>query len=110
MKEKQKTYTVAQLRQSGNKVRVIQLRYKANEKGQDGNPSLQLHPLKSKFNPNGLSGSERSQRGGLIRVEITLKDGKDYAGEAACHIKDQFNRRIGLTIALNRALNGVEVS
>lgn len=100
---KKKTHTVAALRQSGNKVRVTQLRHKV------GDETGQLYPLKNEYN-NGLLGNERTQRGGLIKVEITLKDGKDYTGEALCSKNDQFNRKIGLKIALNRALNGVEVA
>lgn len=33
-----------------------------------------------------------------------VKDGKVFVGVAKCHVKDQFNRKLGLKISLGRAI------
>lgn len=70
--------TVKSLRQSGYKVRVN-------------------HQRK-------MQGEELSPFGGLTRIEITTPEGKDLAGEAKCSTKDNYNKKIGVSIALGRAL------
>jgi hypothetical protein len=74
--------TVKQLRQSGNKVRVFHIR---NMKDGAVDP-----------------------RGGTTRVEITLSDGINIIGEALCSLKDNYNKKTGVKIALGRALKNVK--
>jgi hypothetical protein len=52
-----------------------------------------------------LPGPQRHHLGGKTRVEITTPDGKNLTGEATCIKEDCFDRRKGLGIALNNALN-----
>jgi hypothetical protein len=43
-------------------------------------------------------------RGGRTEVNLLFPDGKTYTGIANCSVEDQFNRREGIRIALERAL------
>lgn len=70
--------TVKELRQSGNKVRVLHHR-----KAVDGTVSC---------------------KGGFTVVEITTKDGRELTGTSRCRDDERFNRKMGLEIALGRAL------
>ena len=44
-------------------------------------------------------------KGGRTVVEVRTPEGKDYVKEAVCSTKDAFNRRLGITICLNRLMN-----
>lgn len=72
--------TVKSLRKSGFKVRVLHTRNLLH----DGSPSC---------------------KGGSTTVEITTPDGKDISGTANCRDDERFDRRLGLTIAIGRALS-----
>lgn len=74
--------TVKQLRQSGYKVRVFHIRKK-----NAGSPV---------------------PRGGLTHIEITLPNGENVVGEAKCAEIDNYNKKIGVQIALGRALKNVK--
>ena len=74
--------SVKQLRQSGNKVRVFHIR---NMKEGIVDP-----------------------RGGLTKIEVTLSDGTNLIGEALCSVKDNYNKKTGVKIALGRALKNVK--
>lgn len=76
------TTTVKQLRQSGYKVRVCHQREK--------------------------NGEELSPWGGITKVEITTPEGNNIAGEAKCSSKDNYNKKIGIQIALGRAFKNVK--
>lgn len=72
--------SVASLRKSGFKVRVLHTRNTVA----DGTPSC---------------------KGGSTTVEITTPDGKDLSGTARCRDDERFDRRLGLRIAIGRALS-----
>jgi hypothetical protein len=84
-----KTPTVQSLRKAGNKVRVIHYRAVSKRK---------LLPAKE-VDPTILK-----PKGGKTVVDITTPDGKELTGEAVCSNKDSFNRKMGLAIAVGRAL------
>lgn len=48
--------------------------------------------------------SEINPRGGKTIVEITLPDGRTICGSARCSRKENFNKRLGVQIALGRAM------
>ena len=88
---------IKELRQAGYKVRVNHFRYH----GVTGC----LHPahfFRESAHP--MSRCWISPKGGLTEVEIRTPDGKELKGKAECSRKDTFNRKLGLTIAVNRAL------
>lgn len=70
--------TVEDLRKSGYKVKVHHHR---------------------KFSVVGIN-----SRGGKTIVEITTPDGSTFTGVARCSRKENFNKRLGVRIALGRAL------
>ena len=94
-------HTVQQLREQGNKVRVIHFRYPADEF-----VPYELIPQRE--------AKEReiplSTHGGQTEVEITTKSGNHFRGVARCNPQDQYNRKIALKIAIGRALNGQKLS
>lgn len=45
-----------------------------------------------------------NSRGGKTVVEVTTPDGKTLYGYARCSRKENFNKRLGVRIALGRAL------
>ena len=71
--------TVRELRQSGNKVRVLHTR-------------------------NSLPDGTVSCKGGITVVEITTKEGTDLSGCARCRDDERFDRKMGVKIAVGRAL------
>ena len=46
-------------------------------------------------------------RGGRTVIEITTPDGETLIGTARCSRKENFNKKLGVRIALGRALKGV---
>lgn len=91
----EKTPTVAELRQNNYKVRVLHFRRKRTGNNNPGKLVL----IKD------LPGPQRHHLGGKTRVEITTPEGKNLTGEATCIKEDCFDRRKGLGIAMNNALN-----
>lgn len=71
--------TIRELRQSGNKVRVLHHR---------------------NAHPDGTI----SCKGGFTIIEITTKDGRELSGTAKCRDDERFDRKMGIKIALGRAL------
>lgn len=65
----------------------------------------------------GVQHKRISPRGGLTTIELTTPDKKiTVSGKAKCSIEDNYNKKVGNSIALGRAfkslhekLNGVEV-
>jgi hypothetical protein len=78
---------VEQLRKSGYKVRVIHSRRGKTMQRMDGGVVQTL-----------------SERGGQTIVQVRTPDGEELEGVAVCSTKDNFNRRLGVKIALGRAL------
>ncbi len=86
------TPTIKQLRQSGWKVRVMHLRHRDLIKTIDGE-----YPIISNF-------------GGSTTIEVTTPDGSITGiGKALCSDKDNFNRRLGNSIALGRAMEHIKI-
>ena len=48
--------------------------------------------------------------GGRTVVELRDPDGREFRGVARCNPREQFNRRLGLAIALGRACEAAEVN
>jgi hypothetical protein len=86
------TPSIKQLRQSGWKVRVMHRRNHSVKRTIDGE-----YPELSNF-------------GGSTTVEITTPDMSITAsGKAVCSLKENFNRRVGNSIALGRALELIRI-
>jgi hypothetical protein len=97
-------HTVQSLRQSGHKVRVIHSRHldfhikcPATPKDAKNPPYLTIHELREQ----GLLKAV-SARGGKTFVQITKPDGSEVFSEALCSLKDNFDRKLGVQIALGR--------
>ena len=79
--------TIKELRRAGYKVRVMHTRFSQMKKRIDG---VHLEVL---------------AKGGSTTIEVTTPDGKhNVIGKAVCSLEDNFNRKIGNSIALGRAL------
>ena len=108
------TPTVADLRRAGLKVRVIEVR---NVYSRVDRRKLQLAVGKVRqFNRGmvvaglGKIGQlEILPHGGYQRVEITLPDGKELAGEAITLDYDIFDRKYGRNLSVSRAFAGVNL-
>jgi hypothetical protein len=84
--------TIRELRQRGYKVRVMHSRHK------------QL--LNSIFSERW----ELSPQGGSTTIELTTPDKTvTVFGKSVCSLEDNFNRKVGNSIALGRALKELEV-
>ena len=85
---------IKQLREKGVKIRVAHLR---PLEGRSVHSSA-LYPKHELW-----EGEKHNTRGGLTRVVLDF-EGIRVEGQAVCSMKDNFCKRLGLTIALNRAL------
>ena len=86
------TPTIYSLRKAGFKVRVMHTREYTVSK---------IRRMSSSFDAR----KELSCKGGYTKIQITTPDlCTTVIGEAVCHEKDHFNRKIGNQIALGRAL------
>lgn len=77
--------TVHELRQDGCKVRVRHYR-----------TSKLINEHHSKVKAN--------EKGGRTTVDVTFPDGTEVSGEALCSDQDNYNKKLGVRIALGRAL------
>ena len=83
--------TIKDLRQRGYKVRVIHTR---------------LQKVVQKLTGNAF---EINARGGSTTIEVTTPDKKyDVVGKSVCSVEDNFNHKVGNSIALGRALKNLE--
>lgn len=90
--------TVKELRQSGFKVRITELRYIH---------FYQYTIWRDKLFPtNEKAELSRNPKGGRTIVEITTPDGKELKGIANCSRIDSFCRAYGRNLAIHKALNG----
>ena len=78
--------TVQELRNKGYKVRVLHFRDRIIKNRMDSSPS----------------GSE-SPKGGMTRVVIDSPDGNHYHGTSICSKKENYNKKMGVRIALGRS-------
>lgn len=76
-------HTVESLRGMGWKVRVLHHR---------------------KYTLNGINA-----RGGKTVVEITLPDGREVVGSSRCSRRENFDKRLGVRVALGRALSQIGI-
>lgn len=88
--------TVAELRKQGYKIQVHHWRYDTWDKGAMY-PSCMYretheHPV---------------EKGGLTEITVTTPTGETGFGVAECSRKDRFNRKIGVAIALGRAMKNL---
>lgn len=90
-KENHSNQTVESLRKDNFKCKVFHYRYD-KIKGE-------LLP-RNAFSDTGLM----SSFGGATEISILTPNGEELKGEAVCSKKDQFNRKLGLKIAIARAL------
>ena len=88
--------TVEQLRKAGNKVRVIHSRYNANDVKNLSKRKLCLIPAYV------MKGEDMNPLGGKTFIQLTSVDGKEYVGVSECSLKDAFNRKRGVEIAIGR--------
>lgn len=77
--------TVQELRNAGYKVRVLHFRDRAFKNRMD----------------TSFTGYE-SPKGGFTKVIIDSPEGNHYEGEAYCSKKDNYNKKLGVRIALGR--------
>ncbi len=101
-----KSPTVYDLRKKGHKVRVLHLRkfvcfcnitgIKLTHYARYTKPQTVLTLDKNTyyFHPNG----------GKTVIEVTTTGGNDYIGTAVCSDKETYNKKLGVKIALARAL------
>lgn len=83
--------TIHQLRKQGYKVRV--------------------HHQRETLDVLTLTGINKflSARGGSTTIELTTPDGKTAIGESRCSLQDNFCRRTGSKLALERAFQKLEI-
>lgn len=84
--------TVKELRQSGYKVMVLHHR------------SYKVHKVAN--NPNQLVQKTIHNLGGKTEIVIDSPTGEHYEGVAICSKVDNYNKKLGVKIALGRALFG----
>ena len=100
--------TLTDLREQGYKINVAQLRLVQNKQVSGFFSRHEIRELRKEVDP----AIQPLPRGGLTQVTITTPDGVTVQGRARCRMDvddratpgDQFSYRLGLTIALNRAL------
>lgn len=78
--------TIQQLRNSGYKVKVLHHRKTVEEKGMWGKTRNRV-----------------SEKGGMTQVIIDSPSGEHFIGEAVCSKKDNYNKKLGVRIALGRS-------
>ena len=85
-------FSVNELRKSGYNVRVCHSRYCQDELVS----YIDTEPCN--FNA----------RGGLTTIQITTPDGTVLNGQARCSREETFSKKLGVRIAIGRALKGVK--
>lgn len=85
---------VETLRKRGLKIRIRHLRYIAPH----GYLCAVHRSVGQRF------GQATMTKGGETQVDIRLPDGREFHGEAKCSAEDTYNRRVGVWLAVKRAL------
>jgi len=96
-------HTVQSLRQSGHKVRVIHSRHlnfgpNATRKNKLNPPFITSLEMKER----GIDKSDLAPRGGRTFIQVTTPSGQELCSEAICSLADNFNKKLGVEIALGR--------
>ena len=87
--------TIEQLRHNGYKVKVLHHRlYNGSHKWQVGNNNNCYGPI------------DPDAKGGSTHIIIDSPNGEHFEGIAICSRKENYNKKIGVRIALGRALYG----
>ncbi len=103
--------TVQEMRRHGYKVQVRYERFQCIIHVRGQKPILSFRPYSPRngfmfvLNDGTVSPSfEHSAwpRGGTCKVVVTTPEGKTLTGESRCSLKDNFDRRVGLGLALER--------
>lgn len=87
-----KNQTVEQLRKSGYKIRITHSRNLFNY-------SFIGYPKAYNAKANDIC-----PRGGITYIQLTTPEGKDITSVSKCNLSDNYNKKIGVAIALGRAL------
>lgn len=80
--------TVQELRNKGYKVKVLHFR---NQVPRRKSPSITSSYLMID-----------SPKGGITKVIVDSPTGQHYEGEAKCSVKDNYNKKLGVKIAIGR--------
>ena len=64
-------------------------------------------PVFTRKQADDLGYTKQFERGGLTVVRVTTPQGRLYEGEARCSPVDPYNKKIGLNIALGRAIKQI---
>jgi hypothetical protein len=99
--------TVKEMRESGFKVRVLHKRFWREDTLCFTPKYLKNNKDKFLIAQRDIGGPGRSAKGGETVVEITLPDGREARGEAFCSLKDGYNKKTGVSLAVSRALANV---
>jgi hypothetical protein len=84
--------TIKSIRQAGNKIRVSHFRAVSGHK--------ELFPI-CEIRKNGWQNRILATSGKTI-LSLTTKAGQDFSAEAVCHSKENFNRRVAVSVAIGR--------
>lgn len=96
-----KNITVQSLRKSGYKIRVTHYRWimqNIDENHEALFPKRKYDKLGKLVNP----------KGGETQIDVTTPDNRDFSQTVKCHIKDSYNKKIGVQIALGRIFKIIE--
>lgn len=101
-----KTPTIQELRAKNVKCRVSHFRFAELDKNSGTRILYPLGLLKE-------MARERNEhiispKGGLTMLSI-LKDGKEHTAIARCHEKDTFNKKVSLSICIQRVMQKVNI-
>ena len=92
------TAALAEARAAGYKVKINHLRWVS-----DGESDALVAPGTAR-----LLGLPMSEKGGATYVELLAEDGSKSVGKAFCMPTDNFDRSLGVIIALGRARKALE--
>lgn len=98
--------TVSELRRGGCKVWVTHKRYYDKDRPKLLNKSDANHLIYCDLSLCIKNNKLLLAKGGLTEVRIDLPNGDTLTGKAQCSLKDAYNKKLGLQIALGRALRG----
>lgn len=87
------TAALSEARAAGHKVKITHLRWAT-----DGMTTALVEPRTAK-----LLGLPVREKGGATYVELLAADGRKALGQAFCMATDNFDRGLGVVIALGRA-------
>lgn len=102
--------TIAELRRSKNKVKVIHRRWYSTDQRKPEYFLFSRHELEEFLlnNQQCPLDTEADPRGGTTEVIITTPDNITGYGYAECSLKDNYNRKMGVIKAMYRALKDID--